>query len=139
MKQVIIILILLGGALNGSSQDDYACEVKRTVIPSFLDNSTDSLYTDYAEIKMFEAGSANSVELKFYFFTAGAFDLLNETTYTVSGISGTTCSVSYCSYKFNENVIIIPLGTYSALGKHKIYLKVNGKAGKKDLVKEVEL
>ncbi|HWY11625.1 MAG TPA: hypothetical protein VN026_09885 [Bacteroidia bacterium] len=139
MKKIFFIsLVLL--AINGFSQASFDINFDRSVTASLLNAENDSLFSDQAQIRIFETGSASSVELKYYNYADSTFSEVYNSTITVSSVTGTPCTSDYCAYKLNPSVLIINLGSHSATGyKHKVYIKINGAAGIENLIKEVEL
>lgn len=125
---------------TGFSQSSYDINFERSVTPSVLNAETDSLFSDKAEIRLFENNAASSIELKYYDYADTAFTEVHSSTITIISLSGSPCGSDYCAYKLNPSVVIIDLGSHSATGnKHKVYIKINGVAGKQDLIKEAEL
>lgn len=139
MKKLFFIILLMAG-IHGFSQSSFEINFERDVIPSLLNNETDSLFGDRAIIKIFETGDASSIDIKYYDYSDSGFSEIHSSAISVGSITDTPCNTAYCSYKLNPNVVIIQLGSKSATGpKNKVYIKINGSAGKGDLVKEVEL
>lgn len=139
MKKIVFI-VFATLTMNGFSQTYFDIGFNRDVTASLLNNENDSIFSDQAHIKIFESGSVSSVELKYYTYSDSTFTEVHNSTTLFSSITDTPCGSDYCFYKANPSIIVIDLGSHSAVRtKHKVYIKINGTTGKGYLVKEVEL
>ncbi|MBL7893838.1 MAG: hypothetical protein JNK50_01000 [Bacteroidia bacterium] len=140
MKKTLLIIFSLCCLSNLNAQDDFEINFVRESVKSLLDPETDSLFIDKAEIKIFEANSASSIEVKFYDFVNNDFNLSNSASNNLSSLTSNNCNLPLCFYKLNDNLIYVFLSTKTDLSsRQKVFIKVNGKAGKQTVTKEVEL
>lgn len=140
MKKTLLIIFSLCCLSNLNAQDDFEINFVRESVKSLLDPETDSLFIDKAEIKIFETNSASSIEVKFYDFVNNDFNLSNSASNNLGSLASNNCNLPLCFYKLNDNLICVFLSTKTDLSsRQKVFIKVNGKAGKQSVTKEVEL